>query len=56
MYGTFSGGFRIINERATIEPQYRGASLAHMYGPAQPMHMSTLLGMIQMLHLLNLPQ
>ena len=30
MYGKFSGGFRVINERATIEPQYRGASLAGM--------------------------
>ena len=38
-------GTRIINERATKEPQYRGASLTGMYGPAQPMHMSTLLGM-----------
>ena len=42
MYGRFSGGFRIINEGATVEPQYRGASLASMYGPAQPMHMRTL--------------
>ena len=42
------GGFRITNERATVEPQYRGASSAGMYGPAQPMHMSTLLGMTQM--------
>ena len=48
MYGKFSGGFRIIKERATKELQYRGASLAGMYGPAQPMHMSTLLGMTQM--------
>ena len=48
LYGRFSGGFRIINERATLELQYRGASLAGMYGPAQPMHMSTLLGMTQM--------
>ena len=48
MYGRFSGGFRIINERATLEPQYRGASLAGMYGPAQLMHMSTLPGMTQM--------
>ena len=36
MYGKFSGGFRIINERATLELQYRGASLAGMCGPAQP--------------------
>ena len=48
MYGRFSGSFRIINERATVEPQYRGASLAGMYGPAQPMHMSTLPRMTQM--------
>ena len=48
MYGKFSGGFRIINERATKEQQYRGASLAGIYGPAQPMHMSTLPGMTQM--------
>ena len=48
MYGRFSGGFRIINERATLELQYRGASLAGMYGPAQPIHMSTLPGMTQM--------
>ena len=48
MYGKFSGGFRIINERATKQPQYRGASLAGMYGPAQPMHMSTLPGTTKM--------
>ena len=47
MYGKFGGGFRIINERGTKEPQYRGASLAGMYRPTQPMHMSTLLGMTQ---------
>ena len=48
MYGKFSGGFRIINGRVTIEPKYRGTSLAGMYGPVQVMHMSTLLGMVQM--------
>ena len=48
MYGRFSRGYRMISERATAEPQYRGTSLACMYGPAQPMHMSTLLGMTQM--------
>ena len=47
MYGRFSGGFRIMNERTTVEPQYRGASLASMYGPVQPMHMSPLTGMTQ---------
>ena len=48
MYGMFSVGFKVINERATTELQYRGTSLAGMYGPGQPMHMSTLLGMTQM--------
>ena len=48
MYGKFSVGFRVINERATKELQYRGTSLAGMYGPAQPMHMSTLLRTTQM--------
>ena len=51
MYGKFSVGFRVINERATKEPQYRGTSLAGMYGPAQPMHMSTLPGTTKWLHL-----
>ena len=48
MYGRFSGGLRMISERATAEPQYRGASLAGMYGPVQPIHMSTLPGTTQM--------
>ena len=48
MYGRYSRGFRMISERATIDPQYRDAPLAGMYGPAQPMHMSTLLGTTQM--------
>ena len=30
------------------KPQYRGTSLAGMYGPVQPMDMSTLPGMTQM--------
>ena len=34
MYGKFSVGFRVINERATIESQYRGTPLAGMHGPA----------------------
>ena len=48
MYDRFSGGFRIINERTTLELHYRGASLAGMYGSVQPMHINTLLGMTQM--------
>ena len=30
MYGKFSGGFRVINERTTAEPQYRGTSFTGM--------------------------
>ena len=48
MYGKVSGGFRLINERATIGTKFRGASLAGMYGPVRTMHMSTLPGMTQM--------
>ena len=48
MYGRFSRGFRLINERATVEPQYRDTPLTGMYGPAQPMHMSALSGTTQM--------
>ena len=48
MDGKFSVGFRLINERATIEPQHRGTSLAGMYGSMQPMHLSTLPGITQM--------
>ena len=38
MYGKFSVGFRVINERATKELQYRDTSFGGMYGPVQPMH------------------
>ena len=48
MYGKCSVGFRVINERATTELQYRGTSFAGMYGPAQSMHASPLPGMTQM--------
>ena len=48
MYSNFSIGFRVINERATMELQYRDISLGGMYGPVQPVHMSTLPGMTQM--------
>ena len=48
MYGKFSVGFRVINERATMELQYKDTSLGGMYGPVQPVHMSTLPGMTQM--------
>ena len=47
-YGKFSVGFRVINERATMEPQYRDTTLSGMYGPAQSVHMCTLPGKTQM--------
>ena len=40
MYGKFSVGFRVINERATMELHYEDTSFGGMYGPAQPVHMS----------------
>ena len=48
MYGKFSVGFRVISERATLEPQYKDASLDGVYVPMYPVPMSTLPGMIQM--------
>ena len=48
MYGKFSVGFRVINERATMEPQYKDTTLSGMYGPVQSVHMSTLPGTTQM--------
>ena len=49
MYGKFSLGFRVINERGTTEPQYRGTSLNGMYGPVQPMPVSILPRMTQII-------
>ena len=47
-YGRFSRGCRMTSERATVKPQYKDTPLTGMYGPAQPMHMRTLLGTTQM--------
>ena len=44
MYGKFSVGYRAINERATVKPQFRGASLESEYVPIQPMYANTLPG------------
>ena len=35
IYGRFNRGFRVISERATLEPQYINSPLTRMYGPAQ---------------------
>ena len=48
MYGKFSVGYRVINERATVEPQFRDASLESEYVPMQPMYANTLPGINSM--------
>ena len=42
MYGKLSVGYRVISERATMEPQYRYASLEGEYVPMHPMYANTL--------------
>ena len=44
MYGKFSVGYRVINERATVEPQFRDTSLESEYMPMQPTYANTLTG------------
>ena len=44
MYGKFSVGYRVINERATVEPQFRDTSLESEYVPLQPRYANTLPG------------
>ena len=48
IHGRFNRGFRVISERATIEPQYINTPLAGMYEPAQATQMSTLSGQTQL--------
>ena len=48
MYGKFSVGYRVINERATVEPQFRDASLESKYVPMQPTYVNTLPGTTNM--------
>ena len=42
MYGKFSVGYRVISERATMDLQYRDASLDGLYVPMHPVSVSTL--------------
>ena len=42
MYGKFSVGYRVINERATVEPQLKDTSLESEYVPMQPTYANTL--------------
>ena len=44
MYGKFIVGYKVINERATVEPQFRDASLESEYVPMQPTYANTLPG------------
>ena len=44
MHGKFSVGYRVINERATVEPQFRDTSLESEYVPMQPTYTNTLPG------------
>ena len=41
MYGRFSTGYRIINERATVKPQFRPASLRGEYVSMQLTYANT---------------
>ena len=44
MYGKFSVGYRVISERATVELQFRDASLESEYVTMQPTYANTLAG------------
>ena len=44
MHGKFSVHYRLINERATVEPQFRDASLESEYVPMQSTYVNTLPG------------
>ena len=44
MYGKFSVGYRVINERATVKPQFRPTSLENQYTSMQPTYANTLPG------------
>ena len=44
MYGKFSVGYRMINERATVEAQFRDVSLESEFVPMQPTYVNTLPG------------
>ena len=44
MYGKFSVGYRVINERATVEPQFRDTNLESEYIPMWPTYVNSLPG------------
>ena len=44
MYGMFSVGYRVINEKATVKPQFKPTSLEDEYTIMQPTYVNTLPG------------
>ena len=48
IYGKFSVCYRVINERATVEPQFRHASLESEYVSMPPTYANTLTGTTSM--------
>ena len=44
MYGRFSVGYRVINEKATVRPQFNPTSLEEEYTIMQPTYVNTLSG------------
>ena len=44
MYGQFSVDYRVINERATVEPQFRDTTFESGYIPMQPTYANTIPG------------
>ena len=44
MCGKFSVGYRVINDRTTVEPQFRDTTLESEYIPMQPTYVNTIPG------------
>ena len=49
MYGKFNVGYRIINEKATVKPQFKPTSLEDEYTIMQPTYVNTLPGTTSMI-------
>ena len=48
MYGKFSVGYRVINEKATVKPQFKPTPLEDEYTIMQPTYVNTLPGTTSM--------
>ena len=48
MYSKFDGGYRIINEKATVKPQFKPTPLEDEYTVMQPTYVNTLPGTTSM--------